>query len=184
MEPAPGLIELRLNHVGQLFNTMDPSPFLHERDLDHDAEEFIVSWARELRIQGRPELRLRVVLHQAEDPAVTELVRQSLRHYFAYRAEVSQRELHALLREGRTAFGIGLTFLAVTLALRGLLPAAGWGDWVREGLTLRLGRTLEAHRHPPLPVVAAAGAGQTTGPALSLPGRGRFPAPIAPFLTG
>jgi len=136
MEPAPGLIELRLNHVGQLFNTMDPSPFLHERDLDHDAEEFIVSWARELRIQGRPELRLRVVLHQAEDPAVTELVRQSLRHYFAYRAEVSQRELHALLREGRTAFGIGLTFLAVTLALRGLLPAAGWGDWVREGLTI------------------------------------------------
>ena len=36
--PSPGLIELRLNNVGQLFNTMDPSPF-HERDLDHDAEE-------------------------------------------------------------------------------------------------------------------------------------------------
>ena len=44
--PAPGLIELRLNNVGQPFNTMDPSPF-HERDLDHDAEEFILSWARE-----------------------------------------------------------------------------------------------------------------------------------------
>ncbi len=135
MEPAPGLIELRLNHVGQLFNTMDPSPF-HERDLDHDAEEFIVSWARELRIQGRQELRLRVVLHQAEAPAVTDLVRQSVRHYFAYRAEVSRRELHGLLREGRTALGIGLTFLAVTLALRGLMPLAGWGDWVREGLTI------------------------------------------------
>ena len=118
MEPAPGLIELRLNHVGQLFNTMDPSPF-HERDLDHDAEEFIVSWARELRIQGRKELRLRVVLHQAADPAVTELVRQSLRHYFAYRAEVSRRELHGLLREGRTALGIGLTFLAATLTICG-----------------------------------------------------------------
>lgn len=25
---------------------MDPSPF-HEKDLDHDAEEFIVSWAKE-----------------------------------------------------------------------------------------------------------------------------------------
>jgi hypothetical protein len=135
MEPAPGLIELRLNHVGQLFNTMDPSPF-HERDLDHDAEEFIVSWARELRIQGRKELRLRVVLHQAEDPAVTELVRQSVRHYFAYRAEVTRRELHGLLREGRAALVIGLTFLAATLALRGLLPHAGWGDWVREGLMI------------------------------------------------
>jgi hypothetical protein len=135
MEPDTGLIELRLNHVGQLFNTMDPSPF-HERDLDHDAEEFIVSWARELRTQGRKNLRVRVVLHQAEDPAVTELVRQSLRHYFAYRAEVSRRELHGLLREGRTALAIGLTFLVVTLALRGLLPVAGWGDGVREGLTI------------------------------------------------
>ena len=40
-------IELNLRDISQLFNTMDPSPF-NERDLDHDAEEFIVSWAREL----------------------------------------------------------------------------------------------------------------------------------------
>ena len=39
-------IEVRLRDLGQLFNTMDPSPF-HEKDLDHDAEEFIESWARE-----------------------------------------------------------------------------------------------------------------------------------------
>jgi hypothetical protein len=39
-----GLIELKLSGLNQLFNSMDPSPF-HERDLDHDAEEFIVSWA-------------------------------------------------------------------------------------------------------------------------------------------
>jgi len=180
MEPAPGLIELRLNHVGQLFNTMDPSPFLHERDLDHDAEEFIVSWARELRIQGRPELRLRVVLHQAEDPAVTELVRQSLRHYFAYRAEVSRPAPRGAYRvRHRADLPSGHSSPARPAARRrlGRLGPRGPDH-------LRLGRTLEAHRHPPLPVVAAAGAGQTTGPALSLPGRGRFPAPIAPFLTG
>ena len=39
-------IELKLRDISQLFNTMDPSPF-NEKDLDHDAEEFIVSWARE-----------------------------------------------------------------------------------------------------------------------------------------
>lgn len=38
------LIELRLRTVDQLFNTMDPSPF-HERDLDDDAADFILSWA-------------------------------------------------------------------------------------------------------------------------------------------
>ena len=37
-----GLIEVKLTELNQLFNSMDPSPF-HERDLDHDAEEFIVS---------------------------------------------------------------------------------------------------------------------------------------------
>ncbi|MEI7941167.1 MAG: hypothetical protein WCK27_31210, partial [Verrucomicrobiota bacterium] len=42
----PHRIELNLQSLNQLFNTMDPSPF-HEKDLDHDAEEFIVSWMRE-----------------------------------------------------------------------------------------------------------------------------------------
>ena len=35
-------IQLRLRELAQLFNSMDPSPFL-DRDLDADAEEFIVS---------------------------------------------------------------------------------------------------------------------------------------------
>jgi hypothetical protein len=44
----PGVhhIELNLRDIEQLFNTMDPSPF-HEKDLDHDAEEFIFGWAQE-----------------------------------------------------------------------------------------------------------------------------------------
>ena len=39
-------IEVKLQEFEQLFNTIDPSPF-HEKDLDHDLEEFIVSWATE-----------------------------------------------------------------------------------------------------------------------------------------
>ncbi len=39
-------IELRLRELNQLFDSFDPAPF-HEKDLDRDAEEFIVSWARE-----------------------------------------------------------------------------------------------------------------------------------------
>ena len=69
----PGLIELRLNNVGQLFNTMDPSPF-HERDLDHDAEEFILSWAREH--QRGSDLRIKVVLRQPEDAEAARLVKE------------------------------------------------------------------------------------------------------------
>ena len=35
-------IEISLKSIDQLFNSMDPSPF-HEKDLDRDAEEFIMS---------------------------------------------------------------------------------------------------------------------------------------------
>ena len=41
------VIELRVNEIAQLFHTLDPFPF-RERDLDREAEEFIVGWAREL----------------------------------------------------------------------------------------------------------------------------------------
>src|SRR6266545_6709844 len=46
-EAASGyLIELRVNNVAQLLHTLDPFPF-RGRDLDKEAEEFIVGWARE-----------------------------------------------------------------------------------------------------------------------------------------
>jgi hypothetical protein len=129
-----GLIELRLNNVGQLFNTMDPSPF-HERDLDHDAEEFILSWAREHEKDS--DLRIRVVLRQPEDPAAAQLVRESIQHYFGYRARIARRDLGELFREGRTALLIGLIFLGVTLVLRDLIPSGrNLGDFIREGLTI------------------------------------------------
>ena len=39
--PAPTVIEVRVAELRQLFNAMDPSPFL-KRDLDPRAEAFIV----------------------------------------------------------------------------------------------------------------------------------------------
>ena len=131
---ASGLIELRLSNVGQLFNTMDPSPF-HERDLDHDAEEFILSWAREHERDS--DLRIKVVLRQPADPEAERLVRESLQHYFEYRARIARHDLGELFREGRTALLIGTLFLAATLVLRNLIPTgASWSDFMREGLTI------------------------------------------------
>ena len=39
-------IEINLSRLPQLFNSLDPSPFL-ERDLDRDAEDYIVGSAEE-----------------------------------------------------------------------------------------------------------------------------------------
>src|SRR5580765_7999345 len=65
-QQMPGVrhIELNLREINQLFNTMDPSPF-HEKDLDHDAEEFIVSWAREFPLNEQVVL----VIYLSEIPA-------------------------------------------------------------------------------------------------------------------
>ena len=44
--PTDAAIEIRLSQPQQLFNSLDPSPF-HERDLDEDAEQYIVDSADE-----------------------------------------------------------------------------------------------------------------------------------------
>ena len=68
---AEAKIEISLNRLGQLFNSFDPSPF-HERDLDQDAEEYIIGSAEE--VARRP---LCLVVHlpadQVPNPAVTDL---------------------------------------------------------------------------------------------------------------
>jgi len=49
-DPIPAnceVIEVHVAELKQLFNAIDPSPF-REKDLDPDAEDFIVSWASEL----------------------------------------------------------------------------------------------------------------------------------------
>src|ERR1017187_5576277 len=63
----PHTISVKLRDMNQLFNSMDPSPFI-EKDLDDDAEEFIVSWAQEF--SAKAPLKLRIYLEQwpSEDP--------------------------------------------------------------------------------------------------------------------
>lgn len=116
-------IELRLRDLAQLFNSLDPSPFV-DRDIDAAAEEFIVGWARELHAPHEFDLRLHLAAPPAADRAAG--VEQAVRHYFASRAAVKDRELRLLWRRGRSSLAIGLGFLAVCFGLaeagRALLP--------------------------------------------------------------
>lgn len=106
-------IEVFVDRVEQLFNLMDPSPF-HERDLDDDAEEFIVSWAQEFPRRDPVSL----VVHVNQLPAhgdTQHLVETAVHHYFAYRAKLNRLEFRHLLKEGRTSLIIGLVFLGACL---------------------------------------------------------------------
>ena len=109
---SPPEMKVQLRELAQLFNSMDPSPF-HDRDLDAAAEAFIVGWARELPARG--ELALTIALANRPSDAKAAEVGEAVRHYFARRAEMKQRDLHKLLRQGRTSLGVGLVFLTSCL---------------------------------------------------------------------
>jgi hypothetical protein len=136
-DPArPHIISLKLREMSQLFNSMDPSPFIG-KDLDDDAEEFIVSWAQEFSPDAP--LKLRIYLDQwpAEDPK--ELIRTAVHNHFAHRAQITNLEFKRLLKQGRTCLFIGLLFLSACLLLSKMLLGREAGTWaavVRESLTI------------------------------------------------
>jgi len=115
---------------------MDPSPF-QQRDLDDDAQEFIVSWAQEF--PGRDQVSLLVRVNQL--PAhgnAQQIVETAVHNYFSYRANLKRLELRHLLKEGRTSLIIGLAFLAACMLTSQLLrrQAGTLPIVLREGLII------------------------------------------------
>lgn len=108
-------IELRVDEIAQLFHTLDPFPF-RERDLDREAEEFIVGWARELPAD-QP---IRIIVHFPESDIQSKAAQdlgEAFRRYFSDRAAVFQRDLNELFRIGRRSLGIGVIVLIACFAL-------------------------------------------------------------------
>ena len=109
------VIALRVNEIGQLFQSLDPSPF-RERNLDKEADEYILSWARELP-KNHP---IKIIVHlperEAQSKAASELG-EAFARYFAYRANILQRELNELFLIGRRSLAVGLTILVACLLL-------------------------------------------------------------------
>jgi len=138
-EQMPGVhhIELNLQSIDQLFNTMDPSPF-YQKDLDDDAAEFILSWAQEFH---RPE-PVDLIVHLEKMPDghnAQRLVEEAVHNYFAYRARLNQLEFKRLMKQGRLSLLVGLTFLAACFLIIELFVAkslAAFPNFFKEGLTI------------------------------------------------
>ena len=138
MPPEAPAIQIRVKDATQLFNTLDPFPF-RDRDLDSEAEEFIVGWAHELPTHGR----IRIVIHlpaaamEGIDPGE---IREALGRYFAYRSEIIGLELKQLFRVGRRSLAIGLAVLTGCLfashVVAGLIGAGDVARIAEEGLVI------------------------------------------------
>jgi hypothetical protein len=133
-----GPIAVRITSLSQLFNSLDPFPF-QERDLDKNAEEFIVSWARELPRDDAIQIVLYLPRGETEKPECKE-VGEGLRTYFAYRTEVTQRDLNELFRTAQRALLIGMSVLAVGLIstqfITSQLGESGFARYFQEGVII------------------------------------------------
>jgi hypothetical protein len=131
-------IEIRLETIEQLFHSLDPFPF-HKKDLDRDAEEFIVSWAREL--PASQPIRIVIYLPPAEtEKPEARIISGAVTGYFASRSVASARDLKDLFRIGRRALTVGLTVLAICVLLAQAaasnLPPRPFGQLIEESLII------------------------------------------------
>jgi hypothetical protein len=135
---AENVIEVRVEGIAQLFHTLDPFPF-REKDLDREAEEYIVGWARELPAD-RP---FRIIVHVPHGEAESELAKDlpgALGKYFGDRAAVIQGDLNELFRIGRRSLAIGVAILIACLfaanLVSGLLADASLRRIVQESFLI------------------------------------------------
>ena len=135
MGQVEAIIELRVERIDQLFESLDPSPF-HQRDLDRNAAAFVTDWARDLP----QDLPLTILIHVGGPPGDREEdVASAIRTYFGYHAEAARRDLRELFAMGRRYLIIGLVVLALCILggqLAVFLLGPATGALIREGLII------------------------------------------------
>ena len=131
-------LEVRVRKLQDLFDSLDPSPFI-ALDLDDDAHAYIVTSARELHTR----LPLALAVHVAEPPVSPDEVRdagEAIREHFIRQSGYADLRLSQLVRTGLISLAIGLAFLSLALT-----ASAALGRWaevhraaaiVREGLLI------------------------------------------------
>jgi hypothetical protein len=114
-------VELRLDRISRLYNSLDPAPF-NEKELEAAADEYIVGSAEDL--SGRP-IRLVIMLPEAElaRPEAAHIP-EAIRHHFVLRELTELRRLRAMLHRGRISLLIGLAFLAACLLAREIVTTS------------------------------------------------------------
>ena len=150
-------IEVSLRDLEQFFNTIDPSPF-HEKDLDHDLEEFIVSWATEYQISEpiRLVVHLQMILPDTDSHAVIE---RAVHNYFAYKSRLESSRV-SQPAPGRSYQSVHRLVVPGVVFERRRSPYRSRSAWYKgaagEFDHLRLGGDVVSDGDLPVPVVALA----------------------------
>jgi len=119
------VIRVRVGNPQQLFNSVDPSPFV-ERDLDPACVEFIVNWARELAQDHDLRLEIDIGAGHRENPLLAEIP-TAVRAHFEREVYMQDLRVRRVMREARTSLGLGLGILALCMTAAALISAQGLG---------------------------------------------------------
>ena len=115
MTEAPSELQILVSVDGlsRLFHSFDPSPF-RERDLDVDAEKFIVGWAQDAPAAAPLAIVIQLPGDQTR-PDSAALIEAAVRNNFDYKVGQETRALRELFREGWSALLVGIPILAVSM---------------------------------------------------------------------
>lgn len=128
-------MEVHLDTLEELFNSMDPSPF-YRKDLDADAEKFIVGWAEEYPLNEPVSLLLH--LENGNKDEAQAIAKEAVHNHFATQTRLARLEFRRLMRRGWRSLLIGLAALAVSVLLSEFLRqlASTFAEFVRESLLI------------------------------------------------
>ena len=106
------VIEIKIDKIDELFNSLDPSPFL-KKSLNEDVYEYI--WYS-IKNSLRSKHKLIIHLKGHKKTAFLEAkIKEAIRNNFKHRTKIAERDIDLEIAEGRNSLVIGLTFLIVCI---------------------------------------------------------------------
>lgn len=127
-------IELRIQKLEQLFDTLDPAPF-HDKALDRNVDAYLIESAAEYSV-GTP---LKVVIYAPAELAVQiSDIERAIHAHFALATQQAERRHRRRRAVGRLALFAGLAILVLALSLRSWLKSVSnpFAEAFSEGLMI------------------------------------------------
>jgi hypothetical protein len=130
-------IEVRIKNPQQLFDARDPAPF-HERDLDDDFVEYILSAVREFSISSPLKFVIYVEENETKDMP-KDSIREAIHSYFIYKTDLQRGDLKTFIKRAQLFLLIGLVVLGSCIGVAQSLtipsPPGAIGI-LREGIVI------------------------------------------------
>jgi hypothetical protein len=127
-------IELRIQRLDQLFDSLDPAPF-HAKALDRNADTYLLESAGEY--SARQPLTIAIHAPAALADHLADIASAIHTHYALAHQQAERRHRHRR-RIGRIALSAGMATLAAALLLRSWVETIGGpiGEVLAEGLLI------------------------------------------------